>query len=82
LAKAHADLQSDFEKENASNKKKGKFMIKMWRGIKAIFKWGQPNRKIPVADAEDSEEYSFMSSAADDDADDTEDDEAESSQQQ
>ncbi|XP_070049013.1 uncharacterized protein [Nicotiana tomentosiformis] len=78
LAKAHVDLQSDFEKEKARNKKKGKFMIKMWRGIKAIFQWGQPKRKIHVVDGKDSEEYSFMSSAADD----TDDDEAESSQQQ
>lgn len=35
-------------------------MIKMWRGIKAIFKWGQLKKKIPVKDKDDSEEYSFL----------------------
>jgi len=38
MAKAHLNLQADFKKEKESNKKKGKFMIKMWRGIKAICK--------------------------------------------
>lgn len=70
LAKAHANLQSDFKKEKERNNKKSKFMIKMWRGIKFIFKWGNPRKKIPVGDKNDSEEYSFMSEAVGDDDDD------------
>lgn len=38
LAKAHATLQQDIKTEKEKNKKSGKFMVKMWRGIKAIFK--------------------------------------------
>ncbi|XP_009782360.1 uncharacterized protein LOC107761975 [Nicotiana tabacum] len=77
LAKAHADLQANFQKEKKKNKKKNKFMVKMWRGIKAIFKWGQPDAKIPVAAEDDSAEYSFLSQSASDGGDDDDDDDEE-----
>lgn len=36
-------------------------MVKMWLGIKAIFKWRQAIKKIHTADANDNEEHSFLS---------------------
>lgn len=44
LDKAYVMLRQDIKVEKDKNKKRKKFMVKMWKGIKAIFKWNQMNK--------------------------------------
>lgn len=80
MSKAHVSLQADFKAEKKKHKNKSNFMVKIQRGINAIFKWGQPNKKVPIEDEDDSEEYSFV--LDDDDDHDAGDDGAQSSTHQ